>query len=89
MTRILPCGKFKTPFLEQFLTQLGKKPFNEIVSVCGAKVPVDAMIIANHRAKNLGDLFSIRNIEKKTRPHSLILPLIEWEAFLQPLHYSQ
>ena len=68
MTRILPCGKFKTPFLEQFLTQLGKKPFNEIVSVCGAKVPVDAMIIANHRAKNLGDLFSIRNIEKKPGP---------------------
>jgi len=33
-------------------------------------VPVDAMIIANHRAKNLGDLFSIRNIEKKTGPQS-------------------
>ena len=27
--------------------------------MCGAKVPVDAMIIANHRAKNLGGLFSI------------------------------
>ena len=26
------------------------------------------MIIANHRAKNLGDLFSIRNIEKKQAP---------------------
>ena len=41
------------------------KPFNEIVSVRGANVPVDAMIIANHTAKNLGDLFCIRNIEKK------------------------
>ena len=34
----------------------------------GAKVPVDAMIIANQRAENLGDLFFIRNIQKKTAP---------------------
>ena len=65
MTKILPCEKFKTPFLERFL-----KTFNEIVSGRGAKVPVDAMIIANHRAKNLGDLFSIRNMEKNQPPQS-------------------
>ena len=45
-----------------------KNTSNKIVSVCAAKVPVDAMIIANHRAKNLEDLFSIRNIEKKSGP---------------------
>ena len=50
------------------LEPAGKKPFNEIVSVRGAKVPVDTMIIANHRAKNLGDLFSIRNIDKRPAP---------------------
>ena len=50
------------------LEPAGKKPFNEIIGTRGAKVPVDAMIIANHRAKNLGDLFSIRNIEKKPGP---------------------
>ena len=49
----------------------GKKPSNEIISGnFGAKVPVDAMITANHRAKNLGDLFSIRNIEMKPAPPS-------------------
>ena len=50
------------------LNLAGKKAFNKIASVRGAKVPVDAMMIANHRAKNLGDIFSIRNIEKKSGP---------------------
>ena len=46
------------------LNPVGKKQFNEIVSVRGPKVPVEAMPMPNHRAKNLGNLFSIRNIEK-------------------------
>ena len=49
MIKTLPCKRFKIPFLEWFSTPLEKQPFNEIVSVRGAKVPVDAMIIANHR----------------------------------------
>ena len=80
MTKSLPWERSKTPFLEWFSIPLEKNPFNEIACVRGAKVPVDTMIIANHRAKNLGDLFSIRNIEK-TSPPSLILPLIDWAAF--------
>ena len=63
-----PLQKNQDSFSRAVLNPAGKKPFNEIVSVRGAKVPVDAMIIANHRAKNFGDLFSIRNIEKKTGP---------------------
>ena len=31
-------------------------------------VPIDAMIIAYHRAKNLGDIFSYRDISKKHGP---------------------
>ena len=39
---------------------------NEIISDRTlAKVLIDAMIIANHRTKKLGDLFSIRNVESK------------------------
>ena len=63
-----PLQKNQDSFSRMVLEPAGKKPFNEIVSIRGAKVPVDAMIIANHRAKNLGDLFSIRNIEKKPGP---------------------
>ena len=51
------CERFKTHFSfpKMVLNSVGKKSFNEIVSVRGAKEPVDAMIIANHRAKNLAD----------------------------------
>ena len=84
MIKILPYEKFKTLFLERFLCNpAGKNPFNEMKSARGDKVPVDATNFANYRAKNLGDLFSIRNIEKKNRPSSLILSLIDWGAFLQ------
>ena len=61
--------KIQDSFSRTVLTLAGKQSFNEIVSVRGAKVPaVDAMIIANHKAKNLGDLFYIRNVEKKPAP---------------------
>ena len=69
-----PLQNIQDLFPRMALNPAGKKPFNKILSVRGAKVSVDAMIIANHRAKNLEDLFSIRNI-KKTAPPSLILPL--------------
>ena len=58
------------------LNPSSKESFNEIVNGnCGAKVPVVATIIPNHRAKNLGDPFFIRNIEKN--PPSIILGLDE------------
>ena len=48
-------------YVESSLTlqPAGKKPFNKTASVRDAKVPVNAMVITNHRAKNLGDMFSI------------------------------
>ena len=48
----------------------GKKPFNVIISVCGAKVPVDEMIIANNRAKNLGDLSPSEALRRNQPPRS-------------------
>ena len=55
-----------THFSEWVLNPTGKKLFNELISGRSkAKIPIDAIIIANQRAKNLGDLFSIRYIEKK------------------------
>ena len=63
-----PLRKFQDFFSRMILNPAEKKTFNKIVNVRGAKLPVDAMIIANNRAKNLGDLFSIRNIEKKPGP---------------------
>ena len=47
----------------------GKTPLNKIESGHNsAKIPIDAMIIANHRAPNLGDMFSYRDIRRKTSP---------------------
>ena len=65
------------------------KPFNEIVSVRGANVPVDAMIIANHRAKNLRDLFSSINIEKKPAPPVSSYFYMNWRVFFALTHTFQ
>ena len=54
-------------FHECMLQPPGKEKLNEI-KVFGEKIPIDAMIIAYHRAKNLGDIFSYRDISRKTRP---------------------
>ena len=62
-----PLRKIQDSF-SRIILNSAEKPFNQIVSVHGDKVPVDAMMIANHRAKNLGDLFFIRNIEEKPGP---------------------
>ena len=34
----------------------------------GATIPIDAMIIVNHRAPNIGDMFSYRDIGRKIGP---------------------
>ena len=50
-------------FSKLVLRPFGKKPLSEMESRHdGAKIPIDAMIIANHRAPNLGDTFSYRDI---------------------------
>ena len=53
-------------FRDTVLQPPGKEPINEIVGSMGYKIPIDAMIIANHTAPNLGDKFSYRDISKRT-----------------------
>jgi hypothetical protein len=56
-------------FSELVLRPFGKTPLNEMESGHdGAMIPIDAMIIANHRAPNLGDMFSYRDIGRKINP---------------------
>ena len=38
---------------------------NELEVFGDAAIPIDAMVIANHRAKNLGDILSYRDISKR------------------------
>ena len=55
-------------FSELVLRPLGKTPQNEMESGHDPiKIPIDAMIITNHRSLNLGDMFSYRDIGRKTR----------------------
>ena len=55
-------------FNETMLNPLGKKKLNELDAGLGELVPIDAMIIANHRAKNLGDMLSYRDISNRNGP---------------------
>ena len=49
----------------------GKTSLNDMESGHdGAKIPIDAMIITNHRAPNLGDMFSYRDIGRKSSPQA-------------------
>ena len=46
-----------------------KTPLNKMNSRHdGANIPIDAMIIANHRAPNLGDIFSYRDTGRESSP---------------------
>lgn len=55
-------------FDETVLHPPGEVPLNELNAGGGFKVPIDAMTIANHRAPNLGDKFSYRDISKRKGP---------------------
>ena len=55
-------------FYEEFLHSLGKDHINEINNWFGSKIPINSVIIANHRAKQLSDLFSYRDIAKQKGP---------------------
>ena len=55
-------------FHETVLCPPGEEPIYEIENGCGHKIPIKAMIIANHRAPNLGDKFSYRDISKRNGP---------------------
>ena len=55
-------------FSETVLNPPGKEPLNQIKGCFGHDIPIDAMIIANHRAPNLGDTFTYRDISKRKGP---------------------
>ena len=61
-------AKIQRLFHETILCPPGKEPIYEIENWCGHKIPIKAMIIANHRAPNLGDKFSYRDISKRNGP---------------------
>ena len=46
----------------------GGQRLNEIEAFSGSLIPIDAMVIANHRARNIGDIFSYRDISKHVGP---------------------
>ena len=52
----------------------GKKKLNELDAGLGELVPIDAIIIANHRAKNLGDMLSYRDISNRNGPPASSYP---------------
>ena len=63
-----PSNEIQQLFSEVVLRPPGKTPLNEIESGTGWKIPIDAMIIASHRAPNLGDMFSYRDISTRPGP---------------------
>ena len=63
-----PARQIQQAFSKHFLHPPGEKHINEVENGNGWKIPIDSLIIANHRAKNLGDLFTYRDISKKHGP---------------------
>ena len=63
-----PASQIQQLFSETVLRPPGKEPLNKLKGGFGYNIPIDAMIIANHRAPNLGDKFSYRDISKRTGP---------------------
>ena len=54
-------------FETHVLNPPGQEPFNR-VGFGGSDIPLDALVVANHRPLNLGDLFSYRKINKRNGP---------------------
>ena len=63
-----PPHQIQQIFNDTMLNPPGKMKLNELDAGLGELVPIDAMIIANHRAKNLGDMLSYRDISNRNGP---------------------
>ena len=61
-------SQIQQAFDETMLHPPGEQKLYEIKSNGGFTIPIEAMIIANHRARNLGDIFSYRDISKRDGP---------------------
>ena len=63
-----PGRQLQQVFQDTLFCPPGKPKLNELETYGGATIPIDAMVIANHRAKNLGDILSYRDISKRDGP---------------------
>ena len=61
-------SRIQQAFDETMLHPSGEQKLYEIKSNGGFTIPIEAMVIANHRARNLGDIFSYRDISKRDGP---------------------
>ena len=63
-----PSNEIQQLFTELVLRPPGETPLNEMDNGDGWKIPIDAMIIASHRAPNLGDMLTYRDISSRPGP---------------------
>lgn len=53
-------------FRECILTPEGRTPLYELENLDHSKIPIDRLMLCNHRAPNLGNFLSYRDIEKRS-----------------------
>ena len=69
-----PPHKIQQLFSETVLCPPGEEPLNELVNIFNLNIPIDAMIIVNHHAPNLEDMFSYQNISTRPGPPVFSFP---------------
>ena len=65
--KVLKLVRFRVSLKLTCINPPGQEPFNRI-GFGGSDIPLDALVVANHRPLNLGDLFSYRKINKRNGP---------------------
>lgn len=60
-----PTSALQRLFKECIFAPPGRTPLNELENFDGSKIPIDKLMICNHRHMNLGNYLSYRNIEKR------------------------
>ena len=63
-----PASAIQRLWREFIALPAGAKPLNKLENLDGEEIPIDQLIIANHRAPNLGNLFSYRKICQRSGP---------------------
>ena len=65
---INPKSKIKQAWKDIVASPMGKLELNQLTTDEGHPLPVGRFIMCYHKAPNLGNLFSYRNISKRTGP---------------------
>ena len=84
-----PSNEIQQLLSEVFLRPPGKTPLKKMESGTRGEIPIDAMIIASHRAPRLGDIFSYRDILQDPGPQYLLSSKKMLGAFFLLLTNSQ